>query len=435
MTATRRGAPAADRVPPHSKETEESFLGVALLSREAVEYGVSHLDASDFYLPLHQRVFDAIRSLYEQGAAVNHMTVTDEIRRLGAEVKVADILGLHSNAPGVTGFERYASTVKEHSAARRALATIHEATAALYDGKDPYAIAECVADKLNGLDRIGSLPKRCWLNMDAYLDQPVPAAGEELIPGLCYRDSRIIVLASEKAGKSVALRQLGYCAASGLHPFRHTAMKPIRVAILDCENPDRELRRTGALLRKRMRTAGAWTSENLSMSSYTFGFDLRDPKCWSELQTWLEQFRPELLIAGPIYKMMVSQPNENDVRFADAFQQKMGRLLERFGCAAIFEHHAPMGIKGEREIRSMGGQRWAAWPDCTVALVAAMDKQGQPTGELIVNFPHPTRGDFEWPDRLSRGRPETEDLPWEATYRPAKRGAVQPSIPNAELAS
>ena len=64
------------RVPPHNIDAEESVLGAMLLSREAIgtvsEMG---LMPADFYRPANRHIFDAIRSLYSQGAPADTVTV------------------------------------------------------------------------------------------------------------------------------------------------------------------------------------------------------------------------------------------------------------------------------------------------------------------------------------------------------------------------
>ena len=69
--------------PPHSLEAEKSILGSMLLSRPAVEQAMETLRGEDFYLARHQDIFDAIRSLYERGEAVDSVTVIDALDRAG----------------------------------------------------------------------------------------------------------------------------------------------------------------------------------------------------------------------------------------------------------------------------------------------------------------------------------------------------------------
>ena len=63
---------AAARVPPHNLAAEESLLGALLLSRDAISAVAElHLNASDFYKPAHQHVFESIRSLAAVGEPVD----------------------------------------------------------------------------------------------------------------------------------------------------------------------------------------------------------------------------------------------------------------------------------------------------------------------------------------------------------------------------
>ena len=93
------GGGTRGRVPPHNMSAEESVLGALLLSRDAMN-AVSELSLrpGDFYKPAHQRIFDAIRSLYSSGAPVDVVTVADELRRNGVLDEVGGAATLIADA-------------------------------------------------------------------------------------------------------------------------------------------------------------------------------------------------------------------------------------------------------------------------------------------------------------------------------------------------
>ena len=140
----------------------------------------------------------------------------------------------------------------------------------------------------------------------------------------------------------------------------------------------------------------------------------------SQLEEVLEAFRPQLIIGGPLYKMM-DEVDSNLDRDTAKMQSFLNGIRRRWGCAMILEHHAPTGGKEGREIRSKGGQRWDAWTNCTVALRAK-------EGVVSVGYPHPPRGKFQWPRTFKRGT--ANDLPWIASYA-ATRDDPPPSDSDA----
>lgn len=63
------GAPATEprsteRTPPHDLLAEQSALGGMLLSKDAVADVVEVVRGTDFYIPKHEIIYDAILSLY-----------------------------------------------------------------------------------------------------------------------------------------------------------------------------------------------------------------------------------------------------------------------------------------------------------------------------------------------------------------------------------
>ncbi|MHB8293662.1 MAG: replicative DNA helicase [Acidimicrobiales bacterium] len=125
---TRRPG-AADRVPPHNLEAEESLLGAMLLSRDAIAEAVERCSAEDFYKPAHAHIFDAVCGLYSRGEPADPVTVADELRRADLEARVggaATLVSLQANTPAISNAARYARIVEEHSLLRRLISVASE---------------------------------------------------------------------------------------------------------------------------------------------------------------------------------------------------------------------------------------------------------------------------------------------------------------------
>jgi len=227
---------------------------------------------------------------------------------------------------------------------------------------------------------------------------------------------------------SVMLRQIAFCAAAGIHPFTLHPITPVRVLVLDAENDDDELRPSADLFRSLLaETPGAQPSEP-ALLTRPFGMDLRARRDRSELEEALESFRPQLIVGGPVYKLMPRREREDIDSHAAAMHQILDSFRRRWGCALILEHHAPTGKSGaEREIRSKGGQQWEAWPEVTVALHSRTTITGSQW--LDVRFRHPPRGNYRWPKKFDRGTRPGE-WPWIAQMR---KGEEAPPPPEASL--
>lgn len=110
-------------VPPHNEEAEASVLGAALLSEPVTGLLVTNerLRPDHFYRPRHQYVFRAMVRLFEQGEAVDAVTVIAELRELGRleVVKEDYVHSLPTVVPAIGAFRDYARIVVD-MARRRA---------------------------------------------------------------------------------------------------------------------------------------------------------------------------------------------------------------------------------------------------------------------------------------------------------------------------
>ncbi|MCE5234620.1 MAG: replicative DNA helicase [Clostridiaceae bacterium] len=107
---------------PQSIEAEKSVLGSILLSHAAMELAVETLKSEDFHLPVHQDIFAVMLNLYNNGNAVDSVTVTDALRRAGLLESVggADYVSeLSLFTPTAANVSHYVKIVEERSIMRR----------------------------------------------------------------------------------------------------------------------------------------------------------------------------------------------------------------------------------------------------------------------------------------------------------------------------
>ncbi|AAT90121.1 replicative DNA helicase [Leifsonia xyli subsp. xyli] len=111
-----------ERTPPHDLLAEQSALGGMLLSKDAVADVVEVVRGTDFYIPKHEIVYDAILSLYSHGEPTDVITVTDELTKLGELSRAGGAEYLHtltSLVPTAANAGYYANIVAEKALLRR----------------------------------------------------------------------------------------------------------------------------------------------------------------------------------------------------------------------------------------------------------------------------------------------------------------------------
>lgn len=109
------------RVPPHSREAEESVLGALLLDKDAIISVAEFLYPDDFYDERHKEIYKAIVSLYEDRTPVDVLTVTEKlkqqkyIKKIGGTSYLTDIA---NKVPTAAHVEHYGRIVKDLSIKR-----------------------------------------------------------------------------------------------------------------------------------------------------------------------------------------------------------------------------------------------------------------------------------------------------------------------------
>jgi replicative DNA helicase len=125
-----------DAVPVHNDEAEVAALGAILIDPEALPT-VSHLiRPEDFYKSAHQKIYEALLSLFDKGQSVDLITLADELRARGSLEQcggVAAISRLTSAVPTSANIEYYARIVQAASIRRGLNRISQEIIAASHD--------------------------------------------------------------------------------------------------------------------------------------------------------------------------------------------------------------------------------------------------------------------------------------------------------------
>lgn len=115
-----------DRVPPQNIEAEQAVLGAIFLEPSSLTVTSEVLIPEDFYRSSHQKIFNVMLKLNDEGKAVDLITVTEE---LAASKSLEDVGGvtylseLAGSVPTAANVEYYARIVEEKSLLRRLIRT------------------------------------------------------------------------------------------------------------------------------------------------------------------------------------------------------------------------------------------------------------------------------------------------------------------------
>ena len=121
--------PAKLKVPPHSLEAEQSFLGGLMLDPNAWLKVADRVRAEDFYRPSHRIVFEVMAGLADANQAIDVVTLSEALsarallEKAGGNGYLAELL---EGTPGASNIAAYADIIREHAALRRLITAAGE---------------------------------------------------------------------------------------------------------------------------------------------------------------------------------------------------------------------------------------------------------------------------------------------------------------------
>jgi replicative DNA helicase len=147
------------RIPPHNLDAERAVLGAVLLEgREALPRVVEVLRPSDFYTEAHRAIYQAMLTLFDRGAPVDSLTLSEELRRtdqlqfVGGPAAIALLMEEASIAAHLTS---YTAIVRDMAVLRELIQTSTHIIGQAFDAKEDVQTLVDDAEK-----RIFSLAER-----------------------------------------------------------------------------------------------------------------------------------------------------------------------------------------------------------------------------------------------------------------------------------
>jgi replicative DNA helicase len=129
-----------DRLPPQNKEAEQCVLGSMLRDNPVIGDVLQIIRPDNFYLDAHQKICQAIITLYDRGSPVDLMLLADQLnnRKQIEEIGGYSYLGqLWEAAPTAANAEYYARIVRDKAIVRHLIHSSNEVLRDAYDQAMP----------------------------------------------------------------------------------------------------------------------------------------------------------------------------------------------------------------------------------------------------------------------------------------------------------
>ena len=143
------------RILPHSIEAEQSVIGSMLMDKDAVLTATEILTADDFYAKQYAELFRAIVELYNEGKAVDFITLQNRLKEkdVPPELYAIEFIRDIVNAvPTSVNIRNYAQIVSEKAVLRQMIKINEEIQNACYGGKEKLeSVMELAEKKIFGI--------------------------------------------------------------------------------------------------------------------------------------------------------------------------------------------------------------------------------------------------------------------------------------------
>jgi len=127
---------APDRQVPFDEAAEQQVIGSLLIDRDAIFKVADLLRVDDFYVPRHQRIYDAAQALLERRERIDPLTIQmelarrEELDRAGGQAYLRTLADSVATAAEI---DRYGHIVRDRAILRRLLGAATSIAADAYD--------------------------------------------------------------------------------------------------------------------------------------------------------------------------------------------------------------------------------------------------------------------------------------------------------------
>lgn len=407
---------------------ERQILSSALAHPAEVAPIVAAIPGDAWWRPDHALIATVIRERVASHEPVDPETVLAIVLRRSptdshGQAVGRTMAGLLHDSPPPAAVDYYVDRLTDVTRVRKMQESITAATQALEEIADGRQGTESLAHITRSLSeavRLASIDGSSDdvgkpLSVRELLDA-TDMTYDWVIPGLLERLERLILTAGEGIGKSYLLAQFALCAAGGIHPFtaQPSDVGPLRVLVFDTENTRKQTARRYGRVVGQVNTLVAehelepvdWTDQ-MRVVLRPESVDLSDPRELARLERSISQQCPDLVIAGPLYRL--HKTDTRDEQAAKELTDLLDGLRVGHEFALLTEAHVPHDTQAGRRLAPIGSSLFRRWPEFGYGMQATKAEAGKEHPEAVQMIPWRGGRDARaWPRFLGYGF----ELPW-----------------------
>lgn len=131
-----------EKITPQNLEAEQSFLGSLLLDQDAMIKIADIVQAEDFYMDKHRRVYEAMLDLYRKSEPIDLLSLGNRLQELGDLERIggrAELISLSNSVPSSSHVVHYGEIIQKKATLRRLLQAAGQITALGYEQSEDVA--------------------------------------------------------------------------------------------------------------------------------------------------------------------------------------------------------------------------------------------------------------------------------------------------------
>jgi hypothetical protein len=330
---------------------ERVILGAILLESDLYPKVAERLEADDFGLDSHRRIFLRMGELQEEGTTIDLVTLIPELtkhRELETIGGVSYLASLTEGLPQRPQVRDYIKIVKDRSLRRYLYSACEAATARI---ESPRENAILIADSLRDVFTKASA-EAVWMKPEQLLVSAIDFSSQSqkevdwIVHGIIQRGGNGIIAADGKTGKSLLAIHLALHLATGSDWLGLGVMRQIQTALISREDdPGETARRIGSFVRgayHNLRYPGTledwfWLSTRAQMPT----FMLENKKEVREIIEALK-FRKVEVAFFDVFRSLWTG-DENDAEEVSKVLETLRMIQREVGCSVVLLHHLNKG--------------------------------------------------------------------------------------------
>ena len=412
---------------PSAIESERAVLGAMLVDEKHLATVEERSRSEDYYISAHREIIRTSLAMRAQKKAVDIVTLTEELQRLGKLESIggaAYLADLLIGVPDRPNIETYLWNIRDAARARALHSAASLACTAIEQGEAIDQVLGRLQEQQESLTQAHAPQEKLFLPAPKFVAQ-APHNINWLVEGVIERGANGFLAAPPKAGKSWATIDLAISLALGCDWLGFRVPEAVKVALVSREdNPSLTAWRIRKLFAgKSCQTPAGLIELNLHVNSRQQSAELMldNREQMAHLMAELRALRPSFVIFD-VFNVLHAA-DENDNQEMRTVLRQLSLIQPKIGCGIGVVHHYNKSDQGSMTQRLRGSSAIAGWAEWLIGVSMADEETRTRRMDFelkAAESPEPVHFRIDSSPEVSR----LERVPYDSQHRATREGSA-----------